>query len=778
MVTVVTFNQLMLDSPLMGDFILSLSRKSSTKEYFMAQIRLYVANMNCAGCVAKIEKALVAQEGVEARVNLADKQVTVDGNMNVDTALAVMANAGFPAQVVVDAKAAAEEKRIADAAEYRLRMRQAIAALAVGMPMMLWGLLGGEMMINSPSMQLGWGIMGLVTLALLVTTGGHFYQGMWRALKAKTTNMDTLIVLGTSTAWAYSMLVVIMPSAFPMETRHVYFEASVMILGLINLGHGFELKARGKTSEAVQRLLGLQSTTAIRISDKGDEQVEISQLKLGDKLRLRPGDRVALDGVVETGQSLLDEAMLTGEPIPVLKNRGDSLSAGTVNGNGSLVYRVTAGQQDTRLAKIIALVQQAQTSKLPIGRLADKISAVFVPTVVIIALLAAAIWYFVGPAPALSHALVVLTSVLIIACPCALGLATPMSIMVAVGRGAQMGVLVKNGEALQAASKVDCVVLDKTGTVTLGKPQVTDFTLVQTLDNAEQTQLLGAIASLEQHSEHPLASAIVNYAKESLSQLPDTQSFINHQGKGITGEVDSVHFAIGNLALMTELDIVNPDGCALDPQATLSFANQGKTPIYVARAGMLVATIALADPIKPDAKAAIAAMLQSGIRVVLLTGDNPQTAQAVASQVGISEVIAGVLPEQKQQHVQDLQKQGHVVAMVGDGINDAPALMSADVGIAMGSGTEVAIESADMTLLSPQLIVIAHILALSRATITNIKQNLFGAFVYNSLGIPIAAGVLYPLTGMLLSPVIAGAAMALSSLTVVTNANCLRRQKL
>ncbi|GIU13226.1 heavy metal translocating P-type ATPase [Shewanella glacialipiscicola] len=744
----------------------------------MAQIRLYVANMNCAGCVAKIEKALVAQEGVEARVNLADKQVTVDGNMNVDTALAVMANAGFPAQVVVDAKAAAEEKRIADAAEYRLRMRQAIAALAVGMPMMLWGLLGGEMMINSPSMQLGWGIMGLVTLALLVTTGGHFYQGMWRALKAKTTNMDTLIVLGTTTAWAYSMLVVIMPSAFPMETRHVYFEASVMILGLINLGHGFELKARGKTSEAVQRLLGLQSTTAIRISDKGDEQVEISQLKLGDKLRLRPGDRVALDGVVETGQSLLDEAMLTGEPIPVLKNRGDSLSAGTVNGNGSLVYRVTAGQQDTRLAKIIALVQQAQTSKLPIGRLADKISAVFVPTVVIIAVVAAAIWYFVGPAPALSHALVVLTSVLIIACPCALGLATPMSIMVAVGRAAQMGVLVKNGEALQTASKVDCVVLDKTGTVTLGKPQVTDFTLVQTLDNAEKTQLLGAIASLEQHSEHPLASAIVNYAKESLSQLPDTQSFINHQGKGITGEVDSVHFAIGNLALMTELDIVNPDGSALDPQATLSFANQGKTPIYVARAGTLVATIALADPIKPDAKAAIAAMLQSGIRVVLLTGDNPQTAQAVANQVGISEVIASVLPEQKQQHVKDLQKQGHVVAMVGDGINDAPALMSADVGIAMGSGTEVAIESADMTLLSPQLIVIAHILALSRATITNIKQNLFGAFVYNSLGIPIAAGVLYPLTGMLLSPVIAGAAMALSSLTVVTNANRLRRQKL
>ncbi|MGX7652195.1 heavy metal translocating P-type ATPase [Shewanella putrefaciens] len=744
----------------------------------MSLIRLYVTNMNCAGCVAKIEKAFAVQEGVEARVNLADKQVTINGTMGADVAIELMASAGFSAEVIVDAKAAAEEKRLEDAAEYRLRMRQAIIALAIGIPMMLWGLLGGEMMINSPSMQLGWGIMGLITLLLLVTTGRHFYQGMWRALKAKTTNMDTLIVLGTSTAWAYSMLVVILPNVFPLDTRHVYFEASVMILGLINLGHALELKARGKTSEAVQRLLGLQSTTAIRIGDKGDEQVEISQLKLGDKLRLRPGDRVALDGIVEMGQSLLDEAMLTGEPIPVVKNMGDNLSAGTVNGNGSLVYRVTAGPQDTRLAKIIALVQEAQTSKLPIGRLADKISAVFVPTVVAIALLAAAIWYFVGPAPALSHALVVLTSVLIIACPCALGLATPMSIMVAVGRAAQMGVLVKNGEALQTASRVDCVVLDKTGTVTLGKPQVTDFMLVQALSDTDKGALLGEIASLEQHSEHPLAGAIVSYAKESLSQLPETQAFTNHQGKGIEGKVDGVSLAIGNLALMTALDIVNSDGSALDPSATLSFANQGKTPIYVAKAGKLVATIALADPIKADAKTAISAMLQQDIRVVLLTGDNPQTAQAVADQVGITEVIAGVLPEQKQQHIKALQQQGHIVAMVGDGINDAPALMSADVGIAMGSGTEVAIESADMTLLSHQLIVIANLLALSRATITNIKQNLFGAFVYNSLGIPVAAGVLYPLTGMLLSPVIAGAAMALSSLTVVTNANRLRKQKL
>lgn len=753
----------------------------------MSQIKLYVATMNCAGCVAKIEKAFAAEPNVSARINLADKQVTVDGKMSSDAALAVMDKAGYPAQLIVDAKAAAEEKRVEDAAEYRLRMRQTIAALAVGIPMMLWGLLGGEMIINRPSMQLGWGIMGLVTLALLIGTGRHFYQGMWRALKAKTTNMDTLIVLGTSTAWLYSMLVVLIPSAFPMDTRHVYFEASVMILGLINLGHALELKARGKTSEAVQRLLGLQSSTAIRIGDNGDEEVEIDQLKLGDKLRLRPGDRVALDGVVESGQSLLDEAMLTGEPIPVPKHVGDNLSAGTVNGNGSLVYRVTAGQQDTRLAKIIALVQEAQTSKMPIGRLADNISAVFVPTVVVIALLAAAIWYLVGPEPALSHALVVLTSVLIIACPCALGLATPMSIMVSVGRAAQMGVLVKNGEALQSASKVDCVVLDKTGTVTQGKPQVTDIHWIegndQALSDEDKHVLLGAIASLEQHSEHPLASAMVSYVKQASIPLPATEIFTNHQGKGIEGRVDGADFLVGNQALMAAFDVPSGEGVAgrssgFKVEAAAQFAKQGKTPIYVAKAGKLVATIAIADPIKADAKEAISAIRSQGIRVVLLTGDNPQTAQAVAAQVGIEEVIAGVLPEQKQQHIKALQQQGHVVAMVGDGINDAPALMSADVGIAMGSGTEVAIESADMTLLSHQLIVIANLLALSRATISNIKQNLFGAFIYNSLGIPVASGVLYPLTGMLLSPVIAGAAMALSSLTVVTNANRLRQQKL
>ena len=742
----------------------------------MSQLRLFVPTMNCASCVGKIEKAFAAQAETHATVNLADKQVVISGEMSQAQALATIAAAGYPATIIEDAKAAAEDKQQSDANEYRLRMRQSLIALAVGIPMMAWGLLGGEMMINSPSMQWGWGIMGLVTFMLLITTGRHFYQGMWHALKARGANMDTLIVLGTTTAWAYSMSVVLWPQLFPESARHVYFEASVMILGLINLGHALELKARGKTSEAVQRLLGMQSTTAVRIGEFGDEEVEISALQLGDKIRLKPGARVALDGVVISGQSQIDESMLTGEPIPVAKYPNDGLSAGTVNGNGSIVYRVVTLMQDTKLSKIIELVQQAQTSKLPIGRLADSISAVFVPVVVVVALISALVWYLVGPAPALSHSLVVLTSVLIIACPCALGLATPLSIMVSVGRAAQMGVLIKNGEALQRASQVTCVVLDKTGTLTLGKPKVTDvqWLALDGTDEAATTELYSAIASLEQHSEHPLASAIVADVKERGIALSEPEQFENHQGQGISGVWQGQTYHIGNVGLMRAHKIQGLAAIGED----VSFARQGKTPIYVAKANQLMAVMALSDPIKPDAAEAIKAIKSAGLKLVLLTGDNVDTANAVAHTLNIDTVIAGVMPEQKLQHVKNLQAQGEVVAMVGDGINDAPALASADVGIAMGAGTEVAIESADITLLSPRLITLADTLGLARATIGNIKQNLFGAFVYNSVGIPIAAGVLFPLTGLLLSPVVAGAAMALSSLTVVTNANRLRTLKI
>ncbi len=732
----------------------------------------YVPDMSCASCVAKIEKAFDAGTAV---VNLADKQVQVAAGISSEKAIALIAGAGYRAELVVDARKAAEQKQLNDKKEYRTRIKEAVLGLGLGIPLMVWGLAGGEMMINSPELQIGWGIVGIITGVLLVTTGKHFYQGMWRALKVGSSNMDTLIVLGTTTAWLYSMLVVLFPQWFPASTRHVYFEASVMILGLINLGHALELRARGKTSEAVQKLIGMQSTTAIKVTEQGDEEVEISSLVIGDRLRLKPGARVALDGIVESGSSALDESMLTGEPVPVMKQAGDNLSAGTVNGNGAIIYQVTALAKDTKLAKIIALVQQAQTSKMPIGRLTDKIAAYFVPAVVLIALISSLIWYLVGPAPALSHALVVLTSVLIIACPCALGLATPMSIMVSVGRAAQMGVLVKNGEALQTASKVDTVVLDKTGTVTLGKPDVTEIEVLTHDEELDQNHLMQAIGSLEQHSEHPLASAMVAKAKAQGLMMQEPESFDNHQGRGISGKLNGDSWAIGNAKLMEQQGV---SGLSQVDELMADWAAQGKTPVYVARNGALVGVIAISDPIKPDAAQAIARLKANGIKVVMLTGDNEKTAKAVAAQVGIEDVVANVLPDEKQAEVLRLKAEGRIVAMVGDGINDAPALVSADVGIAMGSGTEVAIESADFTLLSHQLTTLGDALALSRATMGNIKQNLFGAFIYNTLGIPVAAGVLFPLTGILLSPVVAGAAMALSSLTVVTNANRLKVLKL
>ncbi|ABZ77416.1 copper-translocating P-type ATPase [Shewanella halifaxensis HAW-EB4] len=760
----------------------------------MANINLYVPKMSCASCVAKIESAFDKvnkdlpdgeSHSLSARVNLADKLVLVSGEITAKQAIAIVSSVGYDSELVIDAQTAAAQKNDDERKEYRLRLIQAAIGLGLGVPLMVWGLLGGEMMVNNATQQFAWGIVGIITLLVMVLTGRHFFQGMWRAIKAKSANMDTLIALGTSAAWSYSMMVVMEPQWFPADTRHVYFEASVMILGLINLGHALELRARGKTSEAVQRLLGLQATTAIRVSDTGDEEVEINQLNIGDRLRLRPGDRVALDGEVLSGETFINESMLTGEPVPVHKAQADSISAGTVNGNGSLIYRVTAVAEDTKLSKIIELVQQAQISKMPIGRLTDKISAYFVPVVVIIAIASSLIWYLLGPQPALSHALVVLTSVLIIACPCALGLATPMSIMVSVGRAAQMGVLVRNGEALQTASKITTVVLDKTGTVTQGSPEVTEILM---LDNSiSQLDLLEDVASLEQHSEHPLASAIITKAKLQSITLKEPDSFTNVQGKGITGVIAGRHYAVGNMSLMQQAGLggeieadanVSVDDLSGYQQQVSELASKGQTPVFVAKDGVLVAIVSIADPIKADAAQAVQAMKSQGLKVVLLTGDNPLTAQAVAEKVGIESVFAQVLPEQKQQKVLELQQAGEVVAMVGDGINDAPALMSADVGIAMGSGTEVAIESADFTLLSSRLMVISDTLALARASMTNIKQNLFGAFIYNCLGIPVAAGVLFPFTGVLLSPVVAGAAMALSSLTVVTNANRLRSVKL
>ncbi|QSX34941.1 heavy metal translocating P-type ATPase [Shewanella avicenniae] len=735
------------------------------------KLRLFVPEMSCASCVAKIEKAFEAA-GVAARVNLADKQVSMENDIAVAQAQQILQTAGYRGELIENAADAIADKAAHDAKEYRTRLIQAAATLGVGVPMMLWGWFGGQMSVDSDAARLGWGLAAILCLILLLDCGGHFFAGAWRALKVKSANMDSLIAVGTGTAWLYSALVVAGPQWFPAGTRHVYFEASLMILGLINLGHALELRARGKTSSAVQQLIGLQANSAYLVTEQGDKEVAIDSIKIGDVLRLRAGDKVALDGEVISGQSLINEAMLTGEPMPVTKTAGDSVSAGTLNGDGSLTYRVTRAQQDTRLAQIIALVQEAQTSKMPIGRLTDKIAGVFVLVVMLLALLAALIWYFVGPQPALSHALVVLTSVLIIACPCALGLATPMSIMVAVGRAAQMGVLIKNGEALQTASKVSCVVLDKTGTVTEGKPQVV---AIHCVNAADENTVLQAVASLEQQSSHPLAQSLLQAAQQRQLSVTEVSQFEYRQGQGVVGRLDNGIWLIGNDKLLQAHDVV------LD-EAVISLRNQAtalaQTPVLVAHNGVFSALICISDPIRKDAKAALSLLKQQGKRLVLLSGDNEQTANAVAQQIGIDHVIAGVLPDEKQAWVHKLQQAGEVVAMVGDGINDAPALAAADVGVALGTGTDVAIESADMTLLTPKLENLALGFALSKATLRNIKQNLFGAFIYNSIGIPVAAGVLFPVFGILLSPVIAGAAMALSSLTVVSNANRLRFKKL
>jgi Cu+-exporting ATPase len=563
------------------------------------------------------------------------------------------------------------------------------------------------------------------------------------------------------------MVVVIMPSLLPEVARHVYFEASAMIIGLISLGLAFEVKARGRTSEAIKRLIGLQPKTARVIRDNQEQDIAISQVIKGDVVRVRPGEKISVDGDVIEGSSTLDESMLTGEPMPVNKGEGDKVVAGSINKSGTLLFKATHIGSETTLANIINMVKRAQNSKPSIGRLADVISGIFVPTVMIIAVLAGLAWLNFGPQPSIAYAVVAITTVLIIACPCALGLATPMSIMVGIGKAAQSGILIRNGEALQTTAKITTMILDKTGTITAGKPTVTD---VVTFNQSDSTEVLKLAASLESSSEHPLAEAIVNYAKNQNITLEKVSNFNAITGQGVIGTINEQSLLFGNQALMKSHNI---DIAEAIPQAE-QLASAAKTPMYFAIGNQLHAIIAVADPIKEDSAEAIKRLQNKGMQVVMLTGDNQATAKAVASKVGITDFIAQVMPDDKASEVTKRQSQGEIVGMTGDGINDAPALAQADVGFAIGTGTDVAIESADITLMRGSLHGLADAIAISGATITNIKQNLFGAFIYNIAGIPIAAGLLYPFFGLLLNPVVAGAAMALSSLTVVTNANRLR----
>ena len=732
-------------------------------------IRLSISGMACAGCVAGVENALNSVEGVEsAAVNFAEHTAIVSGNISADALIQSVKAAGYDAAELTAGEAEQiEEKEQQDLIHYQQLLKKSLVAALLGFPLFFASLMDVLPGLGDFSERIFWFITGLLTLGVMLYSGRHFYTGAWKAMTIHNANMDTLIALGTGTAWVYSMVVVLFAGWLPDNVQHVYFEAAAIIIALINLGSALESKARGKTSEAIKRLIGLQPKTARVLRDGQEIDVPIEQVGLDETLRIRPGERIPVDGKIIEGSSTIDESMLTGEPMPVAKNIGDEVITGTINKSGSFLFLSTRIGKDTALAHIIEMVRQAQASKPAIGKLVDKVAAVFVPTVLIIAVITFLAWFNFGPDPSLTYALVATMAVLIIACPCALGLATPISIMVAVGKAAESGILIRNGDALQQAGKLTTIVLDKTGTVTEGRPSVTD---ILSLPDFSDDDCLGLAASIEASSEHPLAEAIVNAAKEKQLTLETPEGFVAISGQGVKARVKEHDVILGNEKLMAGEKI---DVTALQDEIKARSA-EAKTPMYLAIDGKAAAVITVADPIKADSKSAITRMQQAGLKIVLLTGDNQLTAGAVAQVVGIDDVVSEVMPEDKSLQVKRLQQAGEIVGMVGDGINDAPALAGADVGFAIGTGTDVAIESADITLMRGSLHSVVDAIIISRATVGNIKQNLFGAFIYNSLGIPVAAGVLYPLTGLLLSPMLAGAAMALSSVTVVSNANRLR----
>jgi len=738
-------------------------------------LRLALRGMTCGACVASVDKALKRVNGVEqVSVNLPDRSAEITGKANPQALIKAVQDAGFDA-TPLDADYGEAERQAEESAALKKVWIKTWVALSVGAPQMLFMITGHLPMLEDARFL--WGLIGLVTLATMVYSGGHFYQGAWISLKNHRANMDSLIALGTAAAWLYSTLMVLWPEIVPPESRHVYYEAAVFIIGLVNLGQALETRARGNASQAIHRLIQLQPDVATLITPEGEEKkMRLASVQASDLLRVRPGERIPVDGILAEGETQVDESMLTGEPVPVRKIKKDWLSAGTVNQGGSIKIRVRKTGEDTALAQIINQVRKAQGSKPAIGRLADQISAIFVPLVIFISVITALVWWLIGPEPQSAYMLVSAMAVLVIACPCALGLATPMSIMVGVGRAAGKGILIRKGDALQEASKLNAIVLDKTGTITQGKPRMVNFALQATApDGLTKELLLANLASLEQASEHPLGAAVVAAAKEQGLKIPKTNTPEILAGLGLKGRIDGQSWLVGNRSLLEAEGISLSDTVA---EEAAGMADQGQTCIYLVVDGQLAALIAVADPVKEDAAEAIQRLFKAGIRVIMLTGDSLRTAQAVARQVGITEVYAEVKPDEKASKVKDLQAKGLKVGMVGDGINDAPALAQANVGFAIGTGTDIAIESADLTLMRGSLQGVADAMLISRATVRNIRQNLFGAFIYNSLGIPLAAGVLYPLTGWLLSPTYAAAAMALSSVTVVSNANRLRYLKL
>ncbi|NRB56057.1 MAG: copper-translocating P-type ATPase [Salinicola sp.] len=752
------------EAPVEADIPTSSAAADETASEVGRRQRLSISGMTCAGCVNAVQKALSRTPGVQhAQVNFASETAQVSGQATTADLVAAVESAGYGASPIEDLREAATKRQQNASRQARRHAIESTVSLALGVPMML------AMFVHTPRLVGGerwvWLLLGLATLGVLATAGRRFFDGAWKAFRHHQANMDTLIALGSAAAWLYSMAVLIVPTAIPEGSRHLYFEASLMIVGLIGIGQTLELRARGRTSQALSRLLDLQSKTARVIRDEEERDIELGQVRVDDRIRVRPGERLPVDGTVEDGESFIDESMLTGEPAPIRKARGDRVSAGTVNGKGGLIYRTTHIGDDTRLGRIVDQVSRAQESRPPIGALADKVSAIFVPSVMIIAVITAMIWLDFGPPPQLVHMLVAATTVLIIACPCALGLATPISTMIGIGKAAEYGVLVRDGEALQTASQLTTLVVDKTGTLTVGKPSVTDSRYWQ-----DEPRVGAVVAALERGSEHPLADALMTHVGDATDSL-EIHDFQSLTGRGVAATLgDGSRALLGNAALMREQGI---DIAAAETEAE-KWQAQATSVIYLASGGQLAALFAVRDALRPDSRAAIARLRAEGVKVVMLSGDNRAAAAAIGHEAGIDDVRAELMPEDKQRVIAELQQAGERVGMVGDGINDAPALAQADVGFAIGQGTDIAIESAGMTLMRNSLHGVGDAIAISRATLSNIKQNLWGAFGYNALGIPIAAGILYPLTGLLLSPMIAALAMSLSSVTVVSNANRLR----
>ena len=780
-----------------------------------ARIEIPVEGMTCAACQASVQKALQRQPGVlDAAVNLMLKSAAVTYDPAVATPeglVEAIRDTGYEAELPRPEQTDFAEQEARDRSqieEFRALRRKAlvsgaagIVAMLVSMPLMTAGhaaahgahlgpvadpFMHWAMETMTPALRsllpwlyridppvLSWGLL-LLTLAVMAWAGRHFYVRAWSALRHRSADMNTLVAVGTGAAFLFSAAATIAPGFFLARgvAPDVYYEAVVIIIALILTGNTFEARAKGRTAAALRALIALQPRTARVLRDGQEADVPVEEVRSGDTVVVRPGERIPVDGELLSGRSAVDESMLTGESRPVEKGAGDRVIGGTINRTGAFRYRATSLGSASVLAQIVRLMREAQGSRAPIQKLADRISGVFVPVVIGLALVTFAVWLLAAGPGSVVRAAAAAVAVLIIACPCAMGLAVPTAVMVATGRGAELGILIKGGEALQRAGDVTTVVLDKTGTLTAGRPAVTDVILVpgsvQTSD-----ELMRLVAALESSSEHPLADAMAQQAKERKLALPRPEGFQSFTGQGVAGIVEGSFLAIGNPALMAEYAVDSTPFAADAGRLTA----EGKTAVYVARDGALAGLIAVADPLKPTAREAVERLTALGLEVVLLTGDDRKTAEAVARQAGIRTVVAGVLPAGKVAEVRRLQGEGKVVAMVGDGINDAPALAQADVGIAIGTGTDIAMEAGDVTLMRGDPRGVATAVALSRRTLRTMRQNLFWAFLYNVIGIPIAAGALYPRFGILLSPILASAAMAFSSVSVVTNSLRLRRAR-